>query len=128
VDKLRLDKWLWAARFYKKRSMATEAINGGHVHLNGQRIKPSRIVNVGDEVTITKSPYTFVVHVKALSDKRGAATLAQQLYEETIDSQEKRDMLRQQLRLQAAANPSPRKRPDKQQRRRIIRFKNINEV
>ena len=128
MDKVRIDKWLWAARFYKTRSMATEAINGGHVRLNGQRIKPSRTLSSGDEISITKAPYTFIIHVTALSEKRGSASVAQTLYEETQDSQAKREALRQQLRLQAASSPSPRKRPDKQQRRKIIRFKNINEV
>ena len=128
MDKVRIDKWLWAARFYKTRAMATEAINGGHVHLNGQRIKPARIVSTGDEITITKAPYTFIIHVKALSGKRGSATIAQTLYEETQDSQAQREALRQQQRLHALNNPSPKKRPDKQQRRKIIRFKNINEV
>lgn len=128
MDKVRIDKWLWAARFYKTRSTATEAINGGHVHLNGQRIKPSRTVSAGDEISITKAPYTFVIEVKTLSEKRGSASIAQTLYEETPGSQAKREALRQQLRLQAANSPSPKKRPDKQQRRKIIRFKNINEV
>jgi len=128
VDKVRIDKWLWAARFYKTRAMATEAINGGHVHLNGQRIKPSRTVSTGDEISITKAPYTFVIEVKMLSEKRGSASIAQTLYEETPDSQAKREALRQEQRLQAANSPSPKKRPDKQQRRKIIRFKNINEV
>ena len=128
MDNVRVDKWLWAARFYKTRAMATEAINGGHVQLNGQRIKPSRIVSVGDEISITKAPYTFVIHVKALSSKRGSATIAQGLYEETQASQLQRETLKQQHKLHAANNPSPRKRPDKQQRRKIIRFKNINEV
>lgn len=128
VDKVRIDKWLWAARFYKTRAMATEAINGGHVHLNGQRIKPSRTVMVGDEISITRPPYTFDIQVKALSEKRGPATIALTLYDENQQSKDKRESLRQQLRLQAANNPSPQKRPDKQQRRKIIRFKNINEV
>lgn len=126
--RVRLDKWLWAARFFKTRAMATEAINGGHVHVNGQRIKPARTINVGDEVTVTRPPYTFVVEVTGLSEKRGPAAKAKLLYEETEQSQLKRETLREQIRLQVANNPSPRKRPDKQQRRKIIRFKNINEV
>ena len=128
MDKVRVDKWLWATRFYKTRAMATAAINGGHIHLNGQRIKPSRVASVGDEISITKAPYTFIVGVKILLDKRGSASIAQTLYEETPASQKQREEIRQQLRLQAANNPTPSKRPDKQQRRKIIRFKNINEV
>jgi ribosome-associated heat shock protein Hsp15 len=128
VNKVRIDKWLWAARFYKTRAMATDAINGGHVHVNGQRTKPARMVVMGDKVSITKPPYTFEIKIVALSDKRGSASVAQTLYEESTDSQEKREVIRQQMKLQAANSPSPRKRPDKQQRRKIIRFKNINDV
>ena len=128
VNKVRIDKWLWAARFFKTRAMATEAINGGHVHVNGQRIKPARTINVGDKVTVTKPPYTFDVEVLALSEKRGPASQARLLYEETQQSQQKRETLREQIKLQAANAPAPRRRPDKQQRRKIIRFKNINEV
>lgn len=126
--KVRIDKWLWAARFFKTRALATEAINGGHVHVNGQRIKPARTINIGDRLTVTKPPYTFDVKVLGLSERRGPAAQARELYQETEQSQLKRETLREQIRLQAANNPSPRKRPDKQQRRKIIRFKNINEV
>ncbi|MEJ2141516.1 MAG: S4 domain-containing protein [Gammaproteobacteria bacterium] len=128
LTKVRIDKWLWAARFFKTRVLATEAINGGHVHVNSQRIKPARTINIGDEVVITRPPYTYVVEVLALSEKRGPAAQARLLYQETEQSQQKRELLREQIRLQAANNPSPSKRPDKQQRRKIIRFKNINEV
>ena len=126
--KVRIDKWLWAARFFKTRAMATEAINGGHVHVNGQRIKPSRPLSIGDELTVTKPPYTFIIEVIDLSEKRGPASKARLLYQETEQSQLKRETLREQIKLQAANSPAPRRRPDKQQRRKIIRFKNINEV
>ena len=126
--KVRIDKWLWAARFFKTRAMATEAINGGHVHVNGQRIKPSRPLSIGDELTVTKPPYTFIIEVIDLSEKRGPASKAMLLYQETEQSQLKRETLREQIKLQAANSPAPRRRPDKQQRRKIIRFKNINEV
>lgn len=127
-EKVRVDKWLWAARFFKTRAMATEAINGGHVHVNGQRIKPARSISIGDKVTVTKPPYTFDVEVTGLSEKRGPAAQARLLYQETEKSLQKREMLREQIKLQAANSPSPTRRPDKQQRRKIIRFKNINEV
>lgn len=124
---MRLDKWLWAARFFKTRQLATEAINGGHVHLNGARVKPSRAVNLEDELTITKGPYQFDIVVKGLSGKRGPAKVAVTLYEETEASQEKRELLSQQLKLEAQANPRSVRRPDKKSRRQIIRFKNIHD-
>lgn len=126
IDKVRLDKWLWAARFFKTRALATEAINGGHVHLNGHRPKPSRTLLVGDELAIRREQEEFRVVVKELSDKRGPASVAQQLYEESEESREQRESLREQRRLEAAAAPKPAKRPDKKGRRKIIRFINKN--
>lgn len=123
-DKVRLDKWLWAARFFKTRALATEAINGGHVHLNGQRPKPSRPLQEGDELVIRKGQEEFHVLVRELSSRRGPATVAQQLYEETAESREKREALREQRRLERAAAPAPARRPDKKGRRKIIRFIN----
>jgi ribosome-associated heat shock protein Hsp15 len=125
-DKIRLDKWLWAARFFKTRALATEAINGGHVHLNGNRPKPSRTLQPGDELTIRKGQEAFHIIVRELSAKRGPASVAQQLYEETAESRSRREALREQRRLQAAAEPRPAKRPDKKGRRKIIRFINKN--
>ncbi len=86
LDKVRLDKWLWAARFFKTRSLASTAISGGKVHCNGQRCKPSRAVNVGDELEIHKGLERFVVLVEALADRRGSATVARTLYTETPES------------------------------------------
>jgi len=125
-DKVRLDKWLWAARFFKTRALATEAINGGHVHLNGHRPKPSRTLQVGDELTIRKGQEEFRLVVRELSQKRGPASVAQQLYEESEESLQQREILREQRRLQAAAAPHPARRPDKKGRRKIIRFINKN--
>lgn len=124
--KTRLDKWLWAARFYKTRHLAAEAINGGHVHVNDSRIKPSRIVQVGDELKINKTPFTFEVVVKALSIKRGPAKEAVLLYQEHEASIQKREALAEQRKLNAAQFPHAERRPDKRDRRRIIRFKNVN--
>jgi ribosome-associated heat shock protein Hsp15 len=125
-DKVRLDKWLWAARFFKTRALATEAINGGHVHLNGSRPKPSRTLAVGDELTIKKGQETFAITVLVLADKRGPASIAQQLYEEDEASRLKREQLAEQRRLEAAAQPCQQRRPDKKGRRQIIRFINKN--
>ncbi len=124
--KTRLDKWLWAARFYKTRHLAAEAINGGHVHYNGHRVKPSRILQVGDKLTIHKTPFTFEIIVEGLSVRRGPAKEAQLLYTELEESRQKRETLAAQRKLDAAQFPHAERRPDKRDRRRIIRFKNIN--
>lgn len=124
--KTRLDKWLWASRFYKTRQIAAEAINGGHVHLNGQRVKPARFVKIGDELKINKTPFSFEIIVKALSTRRGPAKEAQLLYQEHEKSIEKRGELAAQRKLNAALFPHAERRPDKRDRRRIIRFKNVN--
>ncbi len=121
-DKLRLDKWLWAARFFKTRGLATEAINGGHVHLNGSRPKPSRPLQVGDELSIRKAGMEFVITVRELSDKRGPAPVAQSLYEEHAESIAKREAYVEERRLLAAAGTGPARRPDKRSRRQIHRF------
>ena len=121
-DSMRLDKWLWAARFFKTRPNATEAVNGGKVHFNGQRTKASRAVQCGDELTIQRGPYQYIVIVRAMSKQRGPATLAQTLYEETAESLGARETLAEQRKAQQVQTASPRKRPDKRSRRHIIRF------
>ncbi len=121
---VRLDKWLWVARFYKTRALAVEAINGGHVHLNGHRVKPSRKVEAGDALRIRKGEELFQIEIRDVSDKRGPATRARQLYEETPRSIEARERQRAERRVLAAAAGRPAKRPDKRARRRIIRFIN----
>lgn len=124
--KTRLDKWLWASRFYKTRHLAAEAINGGHVHLNGQRGKPSRVLHLADELSIHKTPFTFEITVEGLSVRRGPAKEAQLLYTEKEESIKKREILAEQRKLNAAQFPHAERRPDKRDRRRIIRFKNVN--
>ena len=91
--RVRLDKWLWAARFFKTRSLATEAVSGGKVHVNDARVKPARAVQIGDTLDIRRGPYTATVVVKALSERRGPASQAVTLYEETQDSIDKREQL-----------------------------------
>ena len=119
---IRLDKWLWAARFFKTRRLATEAVQGGHVHVNGVRVKPARPILVNDELVITKGLFKFTIHILGLSDKRGSATIAQQLYKETDESIKHREDLNLQRKNQTIAAPA--KRPDKRERAKIIRFKN----
>jgi len=119
---VRLDKWLWAARFFKTRKLATEAVQGGHVHVNGARVKPSRQLVIGDEMIITKGMYKFSLQVLALSEKRGSASIAQTLYLESPESIQLRADLALLYKSQAVIAPA--KRPDKRERAKIIRFKN----
>ena len=130
VDKVRIDKWLWAARFFKTRSVASDAIAKNRIRIGGQRIKPSRLVLVGDEITIEKPPYEFHVKVLGLNDQRRPAVEAQTLYEETEDSTIARQALREQIRGDsiARAGLAGDGRPSKKQRRQIIRFQNQNDV
>jgi ribosome-associated heat shock protein Hsp15 len=118
----RLDKWLWAARFYKTRSLAVEAINGGKVHLNDHRVKPSRTLKPEDILTISKPPYEFVITVLGLSNKRGPATEAQKLYQETAESLEKRELIREQIKNEPLGYRHEKGRPSKRDRRHIIKF------
>jgi ribosome-associated heat shock protein Hsp15 len=120
MDKLRIDKWLWAARFYKTRSLATDEINKGRVAVNGQEAKPSREVKAGDTVALRQGPVARTVVVKGLSGMRGPAPVAQQLYEETPDSIAQREMAAQQRR--DAPEPAlsiERGRPTKRERREL---------
>lgn len=121
-DKVRLDKWLWAARFFKTRSLAAEAVSGGKVHIKGIRAKPAHGVGIGDEMRIRKGPYEFIVIVTGLSTRRGPAQAAALLYEETPASRAARALLAEQHRLTHLATPRSEGRPNKRQRRQIIRF------
>src|SRR5947209_17196322 len=96
---MRIDKWLWAARFFKTRSAATEAVLGGRAHVNGARVKPAKEIKPGDEIEVTIGVVRRVVEVLALSDKRGPATVAATLYRETPDSIERRERLAAERRL-----------------------------
>uniref|UniRef100_UPI003A8430B1 RNA-binding S4 domain-containing protein n=1 Tax=Marinospirillum sp. TaxID=2183934 RepID=UPI003A8430B1 len=120
---VRLDKWLWAARFYKTRSLAKTAIEKGQVLYQGQRPKVSREVEVGVHLVITQGWDQKEVEVLGLSSQRGPASVAQQLYQETAASQTKRAAVAEQRRLQATGLSAPEQRPDKKSRRQIHRFK-----
>jgi len=123
-EDVRLDKWLWAARFYKTRSLATEAIKGGKVHLNGQRVKPSHHAEIGHTVRIKKDAIEQTVVILGLSGKRGPATIAQTLYEETSQSIELREKRTQERKAMYAGMPQHTvRRPSKKDRRKIIQFK-----
>ena len=115
MEPVRLDKWLWAARFFKTRSLGAEAIEGGRVSVNGDRAKPAKSVKVGDTVTIRKPPFEFAVLVKGLSDQRGPASIAQALYEETAESRARRATLAAELK--SLPQPRFKGRPTKKTRR-----------
>ncbi|HPQ97346.1 MAG: RNA-binding protein [Thiothrix sp.] len=122
VDTLRLDKWLWAARFFKTRALAVEAVSGGHVQVNEERVKPSRNVRVGDELRIRKGADTWKVTVLALNDKRRPAREAVLLYQEDEHQREQREAEIEMRRLHGV-NVRVRK-PDKRERRKLDAFKN----
>lgn len=119
---VRLDKWLWAARLYKTRSLATVAVNGGKVRVGGERVKPSRDVRLGDVISLTRGSDPMELTVRGISGKRGKAVDAQALYEETAASVAMRAERATLRRSRALDNPAPAKRPDKKSRRQIIRF------
>lgn len=120
---VRIDKWLWAARFFKTRSLARAAIQGGKVQLNGARTKPSKVLNAGDTIRVQRGLDIQTVRVVRISDRRGPASEAQALYEETGESLQRREALAEQRRLQRAERADRERRPDKRQRRQIIRFR-----
>lgn len=123
-DKIRLDKWLWAARFYKTRSIAKEMIDGGKVHYEGQRVKPGKEVTMGATVRLRQGPDERIVVITGLSGKRGSATQAATLYEETADSIAARaKAVAQRKALGPAFAAGPAQRPNKKQRRDIIQFR-----
>lgn len=122
--KVRLDKWLWAARFFKTRSLAKQAIEGGKVHYEGARSRVSKEVRVGAELRIRRGWEEMTVVVTALSDQRGPAAVASQLYQETAQSIADREQNTALRRAANAGNNTPAKRPGKRDRRLIHRFKN----
>lgn len=123
-NQVRLDKWLWAARFYKTRSIARSMVDGGKVHYNGQRSKPSKAVEVGAEIRLRQgSNEEITIIIEKISSQRRGAPEAQTLYTETPDSVTQREKNSQMRKLNALQSPSPEKRPDKKQRRDIMKFK-----
>ncbi|HJT99396.1 MAG TPA: RNA-binding S4 domain-containing protein [Rhodanobacteraceae bacterium] len=114
---VRLDIWLWAARFFRTRSLAKQAIEGGRIAVNDAPAKPSRAVHVGDRLAIRRGDEPFIVDVAALSEQRGPAPVAQALYRETDESRRARDALREQRRMQRPTGPATK--PDKRARRLI---------
>jgi ribosome-associated heat shock protein Hsp15 len=123
AGRVRLDKWLWAARFFKTRSLAAEAIEGGKVQVNGDRAKRARPVQIGDRVRVRLGPYEHDVVVRELSSRRGPATVAAELYQETSESLAARETLAVQLKSLHSAFGPDRGRPTKRDRREIERWR-----
>jgi ribosome-associated heat shock protein Hsp15 len=120
---VRVDKWLWAARFFKTRALAAAAVDGGKVEVAGQRVKPARHVHMGEEVRVRLGPFVHAVIVRGLSDRRGPASVAHQLYEETAESRATRERLAWQLRHAAPVIEPGEGRPTKRDRRTLERFR-----
>ncbi len=123
IEGVRLDKWLWAARFYKTRKLALEAIVGGKIRLNGTRPKPSKEVKIGAEVVISHGPYEKVLTVKGLIEKRVSAKVAALQYEESAESIEKRELISELYKMDRASRPVTDGKPTKKERRQIVSIK-----
>jgi ribosome-associated heat shock protein Hsp15 len=124
LAKLRIDKWLWAARFYKTRSLAAAAVEAGQVRVNGERVKPSRAVHAGERVNVRKAGYAWDVEVTAVDERRGSATEAAKLYSESDASRGAREDAVAKRKAAAASDPRFDGRPTKRQRRKLEDFLN----
>ncbi len=120
---VRIDIWLWAARFFKTRSLAKSALLGGKVELNGLRCKPSRTVKIGDVLLVRRGEESMGIVVEALSEQRGPATVAQTLYRETEESRAAREAMREQRRLESSHLNHPGRRPDRREREALMRVR-----
>jgi ribosome-associated heat shock protein Hsp15 len=121
-EKVRIDKWLWAARFFKTRSLARDAIKGGKVQLNGSRVKPGKTVEIEDRLTVRRGEDEYTITVKDTGDRRVSAALAFERYEEDAGSQARREAAAEQRKAEYQAKEQRPRRPDKRQRREIVRF------
>jgi ribosome-associated heat shock protein Hsp15 len=121
--KVRLDKWLWAARFYKTRSLAAEAVEKGKVEVNGERAKRAKLLQAGDSLLIRLGPFQHIVTVRAVSEKRGPATVAAKLYEETAEGRKAREAMQVQVKAAQSVPGYDRGRPTKKDRREIERLR-----
>ena len=119
MERVRIDKWLWAARFFKTRAAATEAVVGGHVQVGGERVKPAKEIRVGDTLAIRRGELRWTVVVAGIADRRGPASVAAALYEETPDSLAERERQRVERRLARPLGADLGARPTKQARRQI---------
>lgn len=124
ADQVRIDKWLWAARFYKTRSVAAEAVDAGHVKVNGLRCKRARSIRAGDRIEITRGPDVTELIVAEVSERRGPAPIAQGLYAESATSLERKERARAQRLLAGSPAEAPSVRPTKRDRRKLDRWRN----
>jgi ribosome-associated heat shock protein Hsp15 len=122
TDKIRVDKWLWAARFFKTRGLAATAVAGGKVYVNGSRAKPAKLVQVGDELRVRVGPYDWLVTVRAVTERRGSARDAQLLYDESAAGRAARERLAQAHKIAPAPTYQGKGRPTKKERREIERL------
>ena len=122
TEKVRIDKWLWAARFFRTRALARDAIKGGKVQIEGVRVKPGRTLAVGDSLTIRKGDDEYLITVDDIGDRRLSATLAAEKYTEDPEARARREAAAEQRKLDWKARQDRVRRPDKRQRRQIVRF------
>jgi len=122
-DKVRIDKWLWAARFFRTRALARDAIKGGKVQIEGVRVKPGRTLSAGDTLAVRKGDEEYLITVVDTGDRRLSASLAQEKYTEDPDARARREAVAEQRKLDWQARQDRQKRPDKRQRRQIVQFK-----
>lgn len=127
ADRVRIDKWLWAARFYKTRALSAEAVEAGKVQVNGERVKPAKTLKRGDSLTVRNGPFMWTITVRAAGDRRGSAVEAAKLYEESMESRKAREQTAETIKAERLSNPFPKGRPTKKQRRQIHRFFEENE-
>ncbi len=128
VDRVRIDKWLWAARFYKTRALAAAAVEGGKAQVNDERVKPAKLVKAGDALIVRNGPYSWDITVLALSERRGPATEAAKLYRESEESRKAREEKASLIKAERQSSPVyARGRPTKKARRQIIRFTQGND-
>lgn len=123
AGEIRIDKWLWVARFFKTRALASDAVNGGHVHLNGQRVKAGRPVKAGDQLRINREGELYEVTVTGINKTRRPAKEARLLYEESEQSRLQREQQQQMKKLASQTRAAPKRRPDKRDREKLRRFK-----
>ena len=124
---VRVDRWLWAARIFKTRSLAKTAVEGGKVHVDGQRTKPAKEVRIGQTLTVSRGSTEITLVISALSEQRGPAKVAQLLYSETDDSIEQREIISSRRRMERAGLQVPDSKPSKKDRRSLKKLKGLDE-